>query len=776
MPSRARRHGRFLAMVSIRPLEAAALAVALFLVPAGAEAGHEVSYYPSFYPQEIRIESLSPEVAAKEFAANKLHAYIGASPRFGAPAPAYLKSTVSLHSLITVRVNPRSVHAQGRDTRCQAFRHASKMLATRPDIVAHAYPITPYHADYFDHADLVAQSGRTNPSASGETLPLTARAQDPNDETLLRPEVRTHLDDWDVEFAETSTAELTRMAGAGFSIWPAAPSAKEGWVQAYHLLRASIGEPAARDRADAIFGRLTRDAFKDDVEKLDLERGLIAALTQGCERSVIGYRTRAEYYNDDSSNGIENMAVDSQSGFNSPAFVRTVKLKDFPWNGWLRLGVVTTPKAAWNPVAGFSDALGRLVWATLGDDAYLPIPYNSRFVDNRVQIHTGIDPRLKQSARAPAEVMLPELGTGFLHQVVPSKSATTKLTYRVLASPFHDGSELEPADLLYPYALAFRWGGEDIAGSAFDPDVAQATRTMRERLKGVHVVRIEESTFNIADIAITTRIPIVDVYLEGRSAAEPKGMMLAPPWSTVPWHVLALMEAAVERGIGAFSRREAERRRVPWLDLVRDPEQRLKMLALAGEFAKAGYRPKTLETLVSPQAATARWRALEKFAALNGHLLVTNAGYRLANWSPGAAVFEMVRDPGFPIGLGTFDNLSDPPRALITGLEHVANRIVIAADVEFTVKEHRNRRIVRMPLKSDTLRGTLPIRRLVRYLMVDDQDRVAAAGSAKPQADGKFTVALPSTLPPEPYMLSVAVFLDGNTINPQISRYSFRNN
>ncbi|MEK7245895.1 MAG: hypothetical protein AAB223_07740, partial [Pseudomonadota bacterium] len=322
----------------------------------------------------------------------------------------------------------------------------------------------------------------------------------------------------------------------------------------------------------------------------------------------------------------------------------------------------------------------------------------------------------------------------------------------------------------------FRWGGGDATGAAFDPDIAAATRPMRERLRGVHVVRIEETVFNIADVAITYRKPIVDVYLEGPSSADPKSMLLAPPWSTVPWHVLALMEAAVERGIGAFSESEAERRRVPWLDLVRDPEQRAKMTALIGEFAQTGYRPAALETLVNPQAATARWRALEQFVATHGHLLVTNGGYRLTSWSPEAFVFEAVRDASYPVGLGTFDNLPYPPRALIAGIEHVANRIVIAADIEYAVKEQRNRRIVRMPLKSDTLRGTFPIRRAVRYLVVDAGGHVAAAGTGKPQADGRFAVSLPPSLPPGPYKLSAAVFLDGNTINPEITRYSFRHN
>jgi hypothetical protein len=65
-------------------------------------------------------------------------------------------------------------------------------------------------------------------------------------------------------------------------------------------------------------------------------------------------------------------------------FLRTVKLKDFPWNGWLKLGVASPPQAAWNPVAGFTDAFGRLMWFAVGDPAAVPSPYDHTWVLNRI--------------------------------------------------------------------------------------------------------------------------------------------------------------------------------------------------------------------------------------------------------------------------------------------------------------------------------------------------------------------------------------------------------
>src|SRR5687768_5062990 len=139
---------------SLAWVRSGALAAALgAAVPA--EAGHEVPYYPSFYPQEIRIEPLDPAAAAKEFL-NKtapLNLYVGSSPRFEGDVPGFLKSAQSLAAFITA--SPR---AQSRDGRCQALAQAAASVAKGPDVVAHAYPITPYHADYLGHVDRVPKA------------------------------------------------------------------------------------------------------------------------------------------------------------------------------------------------------------------------------------------------------------------------------------------------------------------------------------------------------------------------------------------------------------------------------------------------------------------------------------------------------------------------------------------------------------------------------------------------------------------------------------------
>jgi hypothetical protein len=725
-------------------------ALVLALAGTTAYAGHEVPYYPSFYPQEIRIEALAPERAAAEFAntADPLHAYLGAAPRFSGETPAHLKSAVSLRSFITGSIDPQ--RSGDRNARCTALANAADALVPKPDVVPHRYPVTPYHADYLDHADRVA---RGKPTAGADTAGAdTAGAE--------------------VRFDEVTVDQVLARAAVPFAIWQAPPYAKAGWFQAYHLLKDAISDPASRKNADAIYQRLAEGEFRDLPERLNLERDLVDALTRGCDMSVVAYRVRREFYSDDFSGGIENILVDSQAGFNSPVFVRTVKLKDFPWNGWLRLGIGDRPAAAWNPVAGFTDAPGRLVWSAVGDDAFLPIPHNSRWVQNRVEVRPE-EERPKQSLRVPADAVVPEPDTGRLKPVGATASATAKVTYRVLASAFHDDTAMETADLLYPYAVAFRWGGAETSG-LFDPDIAAATRLLRERLRGVRMVRVEESTLRLADLTFTYHSPIVEVYLDAIRSDDQESATLAPPWSSVPWHVLALMEAAVERGIAAFSAGEAKRRNLPWLDLVRDPAQRAQLRALIKEFAGTGYRPAALETLVAPEAAKQRWQALDKFVEVNGHLLVTNGPYRLASASPESIVLNVVREFTYPIGLGTFDPFAYPPRAEITRIEQVGGRVFVTADVEIAVKQQRNHQVTRTPLKRDTLRGIYPIRPEARYVLIGGDLRVAAAGAARWEADGRFAIGLPLPLPPGARMLFTGIFLDGNTIDPAIGRAVIR--
>src|SRR4029450_3043815 len=122
---------------------------------------------------------------------------------------------------------------------------------------------------------------------------------------------------------------------------------------------------------------------------------------------------------------------------------------------------------------------------------------------------------------------------------------------------------------------------------------------------------------------------VIEIDLKTGSTDPQELAALAPPWSTVPWHVTALMEEAVRRGVGAFSSAEAKRRGVRWLDLARAARTREELGRILDRLASDNHIPEPLRRLVGADEAQTRWAALRQFAQRRGHYLVTHGPYAL---------------------------------------------------------------------------------------------------------------------------------------------------
>jgi hypothetical protein len=201
---------------------------------------------------------------------------------------------------------------------------------------------------------------------------------------------QSHLDwsaqgaDWDAEVIEIDAAELVASATLAVNGWLAPPWVRTGWFHAERLLAGATSDSMRTQRIESGVQHLTAGDFNNLVDRINIERDLVASLTASCRKIIAGYTVKREYFNAEFSAGIENVGYDAIEGLQSPMFVRTVKLKDFPWNGWLTLGIGTQPKAAWNPIAGMTDQFGRLMWFAVGDPALIPSPYESGWMLNRV--------------------------------------------------------------------------------------------------------------------------------------------------------------------------------------------------------------------------------------------------------------------------------------------------------------------------------------------------------------------------------------------------------
>jgi hypothetical protein len=267
--------------------------------------------------------------------------------------------------------------------------------------------------------------------------------------------------------------------------------------------------------------------------------------------------------------------------------------------------------------------------------------------------------------------------------------------------------------------------------------VAQATALARERLKGVRLLRVETETLAFGEDKLRYELPVIEVYLD---AAAAEAVTVAPPWTTVPWHLLALVEEGARRGHFALSSAGAARRGLPELDPVRDAGVVQRLAALARELEERGHVPAALAKYVGPGEARQRYRRLREFHAAHGHWLVTNGPYLLSRWDGAKAVLGVFRDPSYPKGLGSFNAYATPLKAHVTRIERRGYGAEVRTEIEWLERLGRDVRIVRgsfaQRLAERLATAGAPPAPVCRYLLVGADGAVAAAGATRADAGG----------------------------------------
>src|SRR6266545_358994 len=294
-----------------------------------------------------------------------------------------------------------------------------------------------------------------------------------------------------------------------------------------------------------------------------------------------------------------------------------------------------------------------------------------------------------------------------------------------------------------------------------------------ERPGGLRVVRVERTARTLGELRLVQETPVIEVYLTAAAGTAEDAAALAPPWSTLPWELVVLMEETVSRGWAAFSREAAASRGVEWLDLVRAAGLKERMAGLAQELERRAYVPESLREMVTPAEARERWAALRAFYAARGHWLVTNGPYILARWTADSAVLEVFRDLSYPLGVGSFDDYAIPSRAYVSRIELAEGRLTITADIDELEKFGRSYNLVRTPFRpgaSTSMRADVVA---ARYLVIGPGGHVVKTGTVPPGPDAVFRADLAGTLPAGRYALLVALSLNENAVAPDIRRLEY---
>jgi hypothetical protein len=232
------------------PRNALLVLVALLATPGLARGGHEVAVYPSYYPHEIRVESMPPERAAELLGDARLHAYLGPEPGFPGAVPLSVRAVESLGNFVVVRINPERLASDERsacDVEAVVRDMAARYMIGREGFVFHPYPVTPLDGDYLTHVD----------QADAEKTRLLGEPAAPRDlkikaegalAGLVRPEWRAPGTDWDAAVEAIGAAELVVGSRDSLNGWLGPAWVKTGWFHAERLLGDATGDAAARQR------------------------------------------------------------------------------------------------------------------------------------------------------------------------------------------------------------------------------------------------------------------------------------------------------------------------------------------------------------------------------------------------------------------------------------------------------------------------------------------------------------------------------------------------
>jgi hypothetical protein len=287
------------------------------------------------------------------------------------------------------------------------------------------------------------------------------------------------------------------------------------------------------------------------------------------------------------------------------------------------------------------------------------------------------------------------------------------------------------------------------------------------RIAGVDTA---SKSLRVGDVNFARELFVVDVYANNPPEDPEQDAIFTPPWSTLPWHLLVLMEEAVNRDWAAFSQAEAARRGVEWLDLVRSDRLKARLARLTDQFEKEGFRPEILRSQVSAEEARKRWAALAVFYRDHGHFLVTNGPYQLTSWTSDSATLQAFRDLSYPLGVGSYDAYAIPRRGYVTIVEHDPGGLRLSADIEILAKFMRDYRILRRPMQSVDavlLKRAAPE---CRYVVLNADGQVVLTGAARPREDLTFQIELDGKLPPGQYIVMVEIIVNGDAMNAQIER------
>lgn len=339
----------------------------------------------------------------------------------------------------------------------------------------------------------------------------------------------------------------------------------------------------------------------------------------------------------------------------------------------LKIGVKQIYQGAWNPVRGLADAYSKNIWDVLYDPGMFKNPYSGQnfAVRQNWDVETaGPNKKLNVPIDAinwdPVQQKWISMGVG--------KTATSKITYDLLWSNWHNGQKMDMNDVLYSVYFTQEWGSTPSENDkTFDPEY---TPTASQAAKTLVAIRpIDDNT--------------VEVYVDFWHFDDSEIADWGGAWVVMPWEVMAAMEKAVIDGKAAFSRTDAQAKNLNWFSLI-IPRDAVLTRQYLEEFSESNTVPKSLAGFDNdPNYFDSRYASSIRWIEQKNHAVISNGPFYLDSYSPEARTITVKAfdDETYPYKAGywsQFENVSLPQITKINVPEKILKGTALEIPIQTT--------------------------------------------------------------------------------------------
>jgi len=333
----------------------------------------------------------------------------------------------------------------------------------------------------------------------------------------------------------------------------------------------------------------------------------------------------------------------------------------------LKIGVKQIYQGAWNPVRGLADAYSKNIWDNLYDPGMFKNPYSGQNfpVRQNWKVETA-GPNQKLDVPSDAVNWDP---TSQKWVTMNGKKATSKITYDLAWSNWHNGQKMNMNDVLYSVYFAQEWGSAQTEDDkTFDPEY---TPTASQSAKTLIAVRpIDDDT--------------IEVYVDFWHFDDSEIADWGGVWVTMPWEVMAAMEQAVLDGKASFSRTDAQAKSLNWFSLIIPRDAQLIRQYLE-DFSASGAVPKPLQGFETD--ANSRYFGTIQWIKQKNHAVISNGPFYLDSYSPEARTITIKAfdDPTYPYPAGYWSKFEDVDLPQITKIS-VPEKITKGTALDIPIK------------------------------------------------------------------------------------------